>query len=257
MSIPQGALVLGSCVSRDLFEELPRGRFRLVDYVARQSLISSFSKPVNAIEMPAVASAFQQRMVEGDFTSSLPLVLERTADKVDLVLWDLTDERLGIYLLQDDTVITRSVDLIASGAEGGIASTSMFIQFGDDAHFEMWSQSLLQFQQALEQHHPRAQIVLLALPWAELTESGRPTPTSFGLSASEANSLYSRYFDAAQKLATETLGRSDPYVRAADDHRWGTAPFHYAHDPDILRALTILSQGGEQTGSTVSGSTNR
>lgn len=231
MNAPQRTLVIGSCVSRDIFEDLPRGERRLVDYVARQSLISSFSPAVSTLAPPAMASQFQQRMAKGDFESSLPHVLERTEGEVDRILWDLTDERLGIYLLRDDTVVTRTVDLIAAGAESDLAAAGMHIAFGGDAHFEMWTRALTAFQRAIHRYHPRAHVTLIALPWAELTESGEPTPTSFGLSARRANELYERYYDAAATVAVETLGRDNPDVRAADDHRWGVAPFHYPTRP--------------------------
>lgn len=103
----------------------------------------------------------------------------------------------------------------------------MHIEFGGDAHFEMWTRSIPAFRGALREHHPQAKVILVALPWAELTESGEPTPTSFGLSATEANKLYARYYDAATPMATEVIGRDLDDVRAADDHQWGTAPFHY------------------------------
>lgn len=227
MSAPIRTLVLGSCVSRDLFEELPKGEYTLVGYVARQSLISSFSPPVTRLRPPAMASAFQQRMAKGDYESSLPTVLKRTAGQVDLILWDLTDERLGVYLLPDDTVVTRSVDLIAAGAEPELDSEGMLIPFGNDAHFEMWRRALPQLRNVVSKHHPDSRLSLVALPWAERTESGEPTPTSFGLSAREANTLYERYYDTANAAGTEVLWR-DRDVRAADDHRWGVAPFHYA-----------------------------
>lgn len=228
MGQPVRTLVIGSCVSRDLFGALPEGEYSLSWYVARQSLISSFSDPVTAVRAPRLPSRFQQRMLNGDVTSNLPRVLRKTAGKVDLILWDLTDERLGVYLFPDDTVVTRTVDLIAAQAEQPIADEALHVEFGTDTHFEMWRSMLPAFQAALARHHPNARLVLVALPWAELTESGEPTPSSFGLEAREANELYQRYYDAAASLDGCTVVGRDADVRSSDGHHWGEAPFHYA-----------------------------
>lgn len=84
---PVRTLVYGSCDSRDTFSELPRGEFELVDYVARQSLISAYSTPVTEQPVPRMSSRFQQRMVRGDFVSSLPSVLAQHARAISPVLW--------------------------------------------------------------------------------------------------------------------------------------------------------------------------
>lgn len=223
---PIRTLIYGSCVSRDTFEYLPRDEYTLVQYVARQSLVSAFTPAVTLLEPPRLDSAFQQRMVTGDFESSLPRVLERHAGAIDLILWDLTDERLGFYLLPDDTVVTRSVDLIASGGEGAVAGEGVLIKFGSDAHFAIWESMLAKLDAALRRRHPSARVVVLAPPWAELTESGEPTLDSFGLSAADANAFYRRYYDRVARAALETIGR-DLTVRASEEHIWGEAPFHY------------------------------
>lgn len=227
---PIRTLVIGSCVSRDTFTHLPSDQYSLVEYVARQSLVSAFSPPVTLLEPPTMASRFQQRMVRWDYTSHLPNVLAACAGTVDLVLWDLTDERLGFYVLPDDTVVTRTVDLIAAEADGPVDGAGIFIEFGSDAHFEMWSSAVSLFVEALAEHHPTARLQLLALPWAEFTETGDATPTSFGLSASDANQLLKRYYDFADTVPRVALAGRGSSATASSTHRWGIAPFHYSTD---------------------------
>lgn len=228
-------LIIGSCVSRDTFEHLPSDEYELVEYVARQSLISAFSPPVTLLEAPALESPFQQRMATWDYTSHLPALLESTAGMIDLILWDLIDERLGVYVLPDDTAITRSVDMIAADVEESVAETGLLVAFGDDAHHEMWSLAAEDFLATIRHHHPRAHLALIALPWAELTESGEEAPASFGVQAERANPTFTQYYDAvAGHPALHVLGR-DADVRASEEHHWGEAPFHYT--PDTYRSV--------------------
>lgn len=229
-------LVIGSCVSRDTFEHLPAHAYELVEYVARQSLVSAFSPPVTLLEPPALMSPFQQRMAVWDYASHLPTLLESTAGAIDLILWDLTDERLGVYVLPDDTAVTRSVDMVAAGVEASVVEAAILVEFGGEAHFEMWSLAAADFLAMVQRHHPQVRLALIALPWAELTETGEEAPASFGVPAERANSTYTRYYDAVvAHPAVHVLGRGVD-VRAAVEHPWGEAPFHYT--PDTYRSVT-------------------
>lgn len=219
-------LIYGSCVSRDTFEYLPKDEYLLVDYVARQSLASAFSPPVTLLKPPVLESKFQQRMVNGDYSSSLSGVLQEQGGRIGLILWDLTDERLGFYLLPDDTVVTRSVELIASGTDAEVAASGTLIEFGSDIHLAMWKELLTSFISVLARHNPEARVMVLAPPWAESSESGQPTANSFGLGARVANLLYERYYEVLLSRGLDVVGR-DIQVIASDNHVWGEAPFHY------------------------------
>ncbi|PWD50868.1 hypothetical protein C8046_09600 [Serinibacter arcticus] len=227
-------LVVGSCVSRDTVPHLPDGDAGLVGYVARQSLISAYAPPVVLLEPPAIASPFQQRMVRGDFASDLPAVLRRLAGGVDLVLWDLVDERLGVYVLPDDTAVTRTVDLVAAQAETDVAAAGVLVRLGEEAHLEMWREAATRFVAGVAELHPGAALVAVGLPWAELTTSGAPTPASFGVAAAEANRRYEPYYAVVEALGAPVVGRGLA-VRGSVEHPWGEAPFHY--DSAAYRAV--------------------
>ncbi|TGO06696.1 DUF6270 domain-containing protein [Serinibacter arcticus] len=220
-------LVVGSCVSRDTFSHLPTDGFSLVGYVARQSLISAFSPPVVLLDAPALTSPFQQQMVSADFASGLPDVLRRTAGRVDLVLWDLTDERLGVWVLPDDTAVTRTVDLIAAGADLDVAAAGVLVELGTAAHRAMWTEAAHAFVRLVREHHPGAALVALAPPWAGVNESGDEGPSSFGLVAADANRRLALYYDTVADLGVDLIGR-DLDVTTTPSHPWGEAPFHYS-----------------------------
>ncbi|PFG18651.1 DUF6270 domain-containing protein [Serinibacter salmoneus] len=228
-------LVYGSCVSRDTVSAMPQDRIRIVDYIARQSLVSAYSPPVTLIPAPELESRFQARQAAGDFASSLPSALRRTGGRVDLILWDLTDERLGFYVLPDDTAVTRSVDLIAAGIDGSIAQIASLISFGTDLHFNLWSSQLPRLITTVGKEHPAARFVLIAPPWAAHSADGSPTPSSFGMSAEDGNAKYERYLDEAERRGIEIIGRDITDPRSSAEHVWGEAPFHYA--PEVYQEL--------------------
>jgi hypothetical protein len=233
--------IYGSCVSRDTFEHLDPEQFELVEYVARQSVLSATTRPVESVAPPVLESRFQQRMVTGDFQSSLrPLLAQHAAD-VDVLLIDLTDERLGVYLLPDGTVVTRSVELIESGAEQSLPQGAQHVAFGTQQHFEYWSGAIRALGDSIRQAAPRAAVALLDIPWAEWSESGQQTPDSFGVGAAQANPVFRSYVEVAvQALGAHVISLEPAEVMSGPHHPWGDAPFHYAEKVylDVVRRLT-------------------
>lgn len=234
-----GVFIYGSCVSRDTFEHLDPTEFELIRYVARQSALSAYTAPVTLVKPPELRSAFQQRMVSGDFESNLRAQLVAAGAAVDLLLIDLTDERLGVYVLPDGTVLTRSIELIESGREQQLPAGTRHLVFGSDEHFRYWSDAIAAVNGFIADAMPRAAVAILDIPWADRTDTGIPSPDSFGVTAAEANLLYRRYVD----VAVSTLGarRIAPGgVTASKRHPWGLAPFHYSERVyrDAVEALT-------------------
>lgn len=233
--------IYGSCVSRDTFEHLDPDQFELVQYVARQSALSAYTRPVTLVEPPTMESPFQQRMVAGDYASSLQTAIPEAASRTDLVLVDLVDERLGAYVLPDGSVVTRSTELIQSGAEQQLPAGSQHLPFGGDQHFQYWSQGIAAVGELIRHHMPRAAVVLLDLPWAARSETGSPTPDSFGVTAAEANPTFRAYAQvAAQALGAEVISLRPEEVASSPDHPWGDAPFHYSEDV-YLRVVKELT----------------
>lgn len=252
-------LIVGSCVSRDTFEFLDPRRFHLRDYVARQSLISGFGPAAAPLVEPSgLPSRFQQRMVEADAASDLPERVETHAPRVDLLLWDLVDERLGVHVRADGGITTDSVE--ARSLRGASAATELpegtrHLPFGSDEHFTLFEAALPLWRGLLERTGLLGRTVLVAPPWAERTAEGDLTPPSFELSATEGNALSQRYVAAARRVlglpvlglslrqeatrADHEAGADDrPTVHARVDHHWGPAPFHYDD-----ATYTVLAEG--------------
>lgn len=242
---PKGVFIWGSCVSRDTFEHVDPTDYRLECYVARQSAVSAISRPVNLIEAPTFDSRFQQRMVSGDFASSLERDLAERSDNADLILIDLVDERLGFYVLPDDSVITRSVEFIRSGGEGSLPAGSRHVPFGSREHFDRWTHAIGLVSDLIHREVPNAEVVLLDIPWAALSSTGEPTPASFGVNAKQANKDFRRYVRAAQSaLGARTVTLPASTVTSGPTHPWGESPFHYAEDVYLRIVQEVTAQPG-------------
>ena len=233
--------IYGSCVSRDTFEHLDPEQFELVEYVARQSVLSATTRPVEMLPPPTLESRFQQRMVNGDFTSNLRPLLSQRAGEIDVLLVDLTDERLGVYLLPDGTVVTRTVELIESGAEQSLPQGARHVAFGTQQHFEYWSGAIRALGDTIRNTLPQVAVAILDIPWAEWSENGQQTPDSFGVGAARANPVFRSYVDVAtQALGAHIVALDPSEVMSGPHHPWGEAPFHYAENVylEAVRRLT-------------------
>ncbi|MDR7382055.1 DUF6270 domain-containing protein [Promicromonospora iranensis] len=250
--------IYGSCVSRDTFEHLDPEHFELVEYVARQSVLSAYTKPVELMAPPTLKSRFQQRMITGDFSSSLRSQMATHGSATDFVLVDLTDERLGAYLLPDGSIVTRSVELIESGGEQYLPQGTQHIAFGTQQHFEYWTTAMEYVAEQMRTQMSQATIVLLDIPWAEWSETGAQTPGSFGMQAAEANPVFRSYAQAAaQALGAHVISMEPSEVVSSPHHPWGDAPFHYSEKVylEVVRRLTgaegrvVWGAGGTGIGS--------
>ncbi|WP_325002331.1 DUF6270 domain-containing protein [Intrasporangium sp.] len=220
--------IMGSCVARDTFEFLDPRFFELRGYLARQSLISAFGAVAQPPIDPArLTSPFQRRMLEADARSALPGMLRQLAPDVDLLLWDLVDERLGILDHPDGGVSTDSVEVRSQPSE--VASSGLtHVGFGTPEHLARFSAVLPAWRDLLASLGLLDRTVLVAPPWATRSTTGELTPSSFGLDAQEANRLTQPYLDrAVEVLGVEVVGRSLEAARALATHQWGLAPFHY------------------------------
>jgi len=242
--------IYGSCVSRDTFEFMDKDRFSLLRYVARSSLISAFAPPTTS--SPAGTenlSPFQRRQLEDDFRSALPSVLDEFRGSIDLILWDLTDERLGVYLGPAGQVVSDSLELRKLG-KGVMGEEWRHVPLGTDDHFGRFSVALQSWRNALLDRNLLDRVVLLGPPWASHGLDGEPAPTSFGIAAEDANRAYARYYDAVRNaLGAPILGR-DLTVATDKRHVWSAAPFHYARGvyESLIEQLTSAMGRCEEPG---------
>lgn len=229
-----GVFIYGSCVSRDSYQYLDPSEFPLIEYVARQSLISSFSSPSTFVSMPEVTgltSSFQIRMLRGDLNSSLPRLIKANAQDIDIILCDFVDERGGIITDNKGGFVTKSLAFDESGITDRFTGSTREIKFGTDEHFELWRRSFDAFITLLSEHNLLDKLVVLDHRWASETIQGDifPLPGSQML-PTVINSRFRRYYThvgSCTEFATITV--PDIFCIGTRDHKWGPAPFHF-HD---------------------------
>lgn len=224
----RGVYVYGSCVARDTFSTMSETDYSLVAYTARHSILADQTDA--SYKLPddlGLSSVFQTRMVRQDWEGKeLQNIVER-ADDIDLLLWDLVDERHGVHWFPTGEVVTRSIDLLQSEPAMDLILPDTRISFGSDLHYEGWAEKAAEVVEFLKENRLLEKTRLVRINWATSATDGTPTPASMGLSAAEANALYTRYYDRLEALGVPTITVPAEITYADPNHQWGFAPFHY------------------------------
>jgi hypothetical protein len=229
-------LVFGSCVARDTVEFAAADSVDLRGYVARQSLLSAGDDAsAHLPEALGLPSKFQERMIRNDFSGNLLTRLESMADELDVLLWDLADERHGVHRFPDGAIATRSIDTIRAEAVSAVLEQAEHIPFGTDEHFALWKAKVDAFDVRLRELGLFDRTVVLEVPWALRTTEGKTTPWSMGVRAGDANKRYRRYYDYLRQTGHKMVELPVEVVLADPNHKWGLAPFHYT--PEVYREV--------------------
>lgn len=210
--------VYGSCVSRDPFELATK--LELVDYRSRSSLGSAFaSLPLNwqsQVNLAAVGSPFQRRMVTADVTKTLADDL-READFDALVL-DFIDERMSTVEI-GGSVVTDSPELEATG----------FVA-DPERKREPWTDDGWQLRKAgiaalLDVVDPSRIIVNRAF-WATKDNEGQEFVQAAWITKNNVflRDLYA-IFEAVPGV--RFVDYPERLMVADSRHRWGRQPYHF------------------------------
>ena len=174
------AAIFGSCVSRDTAEFMPE--VDVVAYVARQS-VTSLQAPrgTDGIDLSALTSAFQRRMVTSDLNGTGVGRITEKADDLDFVLIDLIDERRGFWRFPDGTTMTNSLEIESCGAaRTARRAGARLIEFGTDEHFAAWTTGFERLIAELKEVELWERAILLDIEWAGAVE-GAPHPRNDGI----------------------------------------------------------------------------
>ncbi|MHA7221479.1 DUF6270 domain-containing protein [Arthrobacter sp. RHLT1-20] len=218
-------MIYGSCVSRDAFPLLGSD-FKLLSYVARQSMISAISKPTMLLEGADLASAFQNRSLAGDIRSNMLQLLRRHSSEIDVLVIDLTDERLGVIQLPDGSYVTRSQELASSERLGGVQGRIRYIDVLTERHWTLWENAATRLLNAVTALGLRERTIVLNTPWAELTDTGGPIPDFRGLDTAEVNGYLGECCAHIRSLGYKVLDMPQELAYSSNQHRWGAAPYH-------------------------------
>lgn len=221
--------IYGSCLSRDTIASLKPGAAKVTGYIARHSILSEGTDA--SYKLPSdleLESSFQVRMMMSDWRGKPLDEFFDKAEEIDIFLWDLVDERLGVHWFLSGEVVTRSLELLKSVPAKSVIEPGTHIAFGGDIHFENWCEKVNIFVDRLRKAGSLFEKTrLLKVNWAETSLNGEDVPPSMGIDSVKANKLYSRYYDYIESLGVKIIEVPSEIAVADPEHRWGHAPFHY------------------------------
>lgn len=246
-------VIYGSCVSRDTFEFLDPAQFQLDRYIARQSLISAYSvpTPVDESDLKSLASDFQRRTIRDDFAGSLHGDLQIYGPDADVLLWDLTDERYGVWDLGGGRFVTRSIELIMSGMDASLKRRGRLVPYGSPRHLRLWKRALSSFARSLHEAEFSTPPILIAPLWARQDQHGAPLGITHGPKLRTANRILHRYLRQTGSIPRVTTQAAK--TTASSTHRWGAAPYHYTDEiyselsERLAEAILNSSDGRQNT----------
>lgn len=208
--------------------------YEVTGYLARTSLLSAGTNARHHLPQEFdMSSPFQQRNLLRDVEGGLLANLKSFADASDVLMWDLVDERHGVCVFPDGSILTRSIDLLSVPELVEACEAGEILAFGSDEHFARWCGAATMFADALDVLGLKAKTIVIAADWAVLDTAGNPTPWSMGVRAKEANTRYAPYYQHLESLGftvvriTDTVG--DP------EHKWGLAAFHFV--PEVYETI--------------------
>lgn len=219
--------IYGGCVSRDSVES--SDDLTVVSYVARQSIISAMTPPVEIGPGDfGLHSAFRRRMVMGDINSDALRRIIDVAPRSDVLLLDILIERLGILPVDGGSFVTPSLEYQQSSLNNTIASGHP-ISFGTDEHFGLWRTAADRLLSELLRAGMIERTAFVWIVFAERDENGTPMKAYRGKSIDTWNALFGRYHQYLADSGIRHL-RLSPDPLADSMHKWGPEPFHYSQD---------------------------
>ena len=217
--------VYGSCVARDAASEMENRGWSVERYIARQSLISA-GRPadVGDLDLSLLVSPFARRSFMSDVVGNLEAQLTAVAARTDLLLWDLTDERLGVLETSPGAFLTRSTEAMTAGLYEGL--TARFLELGTAEHLHLWRPALLRFRSLLERLDLTSRTVLLHVPWVTKTTPSTSAVLSRRQAAMEANWTLARYVDLVRRETDVHILRAPDELVDDEVHHWGSTSFY-------------------------------
>lgn len=213
-------------MSRDAYTLMKRDH-ALIGYVARQSLISAMSPATELLGGEDLESSFQNRMLNGDISSNLVPTLQEAKDATDLILMDLTDERLGVHKLPDKSFVTHSSELVKAGRLRQLSPPPGVIKTGTERHWGFWSRAAEKFAIHLDILGLKEKVLVVNTPWAETSFEGVEVPTFRDYSTATMNEHLAQMADRLRSLGIRVVDMPASLAVSTDKHKWGIDPFHY------------------------------
>jgi len=220
--------ILGSCVSRDIFNHAKEGEVKISLYSARTSLGSVFSPPpFEDIYSSKLKSAFQQRLVSWDINKDTAKTLLRV--QADLIVIDNIDERFNLLAMSNGHRCTLSSEMVSTGAAkhpGG-----KIIPSGSLLFLRYWLEGWEKLVEMLESRGLHNRIVLNKVYCQHASTGGVVFEKE---RVDRLNETLSKIYDVQERsLSREQIIDYGDRLTCPDDHRWGPTPFHFSNESQL------------------------
>lgn len=233
--------IYGGCTSRDAVDHYQDYGLELHSYIARQSLISAFHPARPALwDFDTITSTFQKRMLRWDVAGRLPKHIQDNAEDIDLIVWDLMIERVGVRPVRGGGYVTNNPQTRKQATPGRLGNV---IKFGTDEHLELWSAALQEFVSVLKATELYDSVIVNGTPWALLDAHGNKADyPDAGFSPEWFNATVQPYWARIEYHGIPVARVSQHDAIADPDHKWGPAYFHYVTTTykAQLEAITAL-----------------
>lgn len=232
--------IFGSCVSRDLLEYGNKEMLELKTYIARQSIISAVSKPLNCnIENVKLESNFQRKQVYGDMVKNSFDLLGN--DDSEFLIIDLIDERFSL-IKHNDTILTYSNELMISEYIGNIVK----LKRKTNKHYYLFKKNkknamvddvnmnfyLDEFSDRILKIYKCDNIIIhkakMLNYYKNISGEIKLFPKNYLISNKKINDILDYMYDyLIYKLPNAIVIDMCDDFSADESHRWGLAPMHY------------------------------
>ncbi len=235
--------ILGSCVSRDIFNAASPDEFSIEMYAARSSLGSMFSDvPMRDTYSPLIKSSFQRRMVKADLRKEIPTQLRATEPEVVLV--DLIDERFNLLESRPGARFTLSVEM--RNVLGARIDQFRTIFSGSDEFMQHWTEGWCRLVELVAERDMLNRVVVNKAYWQRETEGGEKFDAEMCDRANRM--LETMYQRQAQDLQPNQFLDYGDALSCPDDHQWGPSPFHFGDQAYAFARSWITSFGSSLNG---------
>src|SRR5699024_2178203 len=222
-----------TCTSRDAEQHYPDYELTVHSYIARQSLISAFNPARPSLwDFNPVRNSFQRRVLRGDIPGNMPGHIEKHAQEIDLIVWDLMIERVGVRPVRGGGIVTNNPETRKHSTPGRLGDV---VKFGTAQHRDIWEAALQQFVAPLKNTALHNKIVVNGTPWPLLDKHGDEAhyPTA-GFSPEWFNETVQQYWAKIEYHGIPVARVSQHDAIADPDQKWGPDYFHYV--PETYQA---------------------
>lgn len=223
-------LILGSCVSRDVFNFNDK-YFHIVAYHARSSLatLANSTSLINhsfKLNISNIASSFQRKMVEGDFSMSVLTSLKTIS--FDKLLIDFIDERFHLAILNENQdVVTRSNEFLKTKIKPiGI------IDKYSDLYFEKWCKGLDCLCDILKTTKQLDKVRVQKAFWTNQLDNGKKLSDYEDQIIKKENDKLNKMYNYLESKIhkNQFIEIPNELIIINSLHKWGLSPFHYIDD---------------------------